>query len=183
MTLHTTPTGAIVWRVALSCLFVTVMFHSANAETRYFKVAEWPGLERLGDSFVLPLTDPAAITHAEDLISLGPDVAGGTIPVCLITPGADGINRDFNQKDAPPWSWHVTEFQGFADFTIELIDGNPTTVENDVPWWMNNTDGQIGFWSYTVVEDVTHQVPEPSSMLLLCIGAFALIGMRRRKRN
>lgn len=176
-----TSTGATGWRVALSCLLLTVTVQSAAAETRYFKVAEWPGNVHVGDSYVLPVTDPAHIAHAEDLISRGPAAAGSAIPVARIAPGGDGINRDFNQVGHPLWSWHVTELQGFFDVTIEIIDGTPSMVEDDIPFWMGNTGGQIGFWSYTVVEDVTAQVPEPASSTLILIGTAAAL-LRRRAR-
>lgn len=48
----------------------------------------------------------------------------------------------------------MTQFVAFADFTIEVLDGWPTLVEQDPAWWINNTGGQIGFWSYTVREEL-----------------------------
>jgi hypothetical protein len=105
------------------------------------------------DSYVLPLQDPAAVAHARELIRVGPS-AGEPIVVARIAPGADGINRDFLAPGSPPWSWHVTNFEGFADNTIEILDGWPSYVESDVEGWMANTGGYIGFWSYTVVAEL-----------------------------
>lgn len=52
------------------------------------------------------------------------------------------------------WSWYVTEFEGFADATIEILDGNPAIAENDIEKWMGITGGVIGFWNYTVTRRV-----------------------------
>ena len=65
--------------------------------------------------------------------------------------------RDYLKDTAPEWSWHLTNFQGFAGFVAEILDGGPTLVESDVEGWINNTDGLIGFCSYTVVEELPLQ--------------------------
>ena len=106
------------------------------------------------DSYVLPLSDPTAISHARDLISIGPSV-GEAIVVAAIAAGSNGINRNYLSPGAPLWSWHVSEFQGFADNTIEILDGWPTYVESDVKGWIENTSGMIGFWRYTVVAELS----------------------------
>ena len=154
---------------------------TATSETILFLVAE-PFLPVHGDSYVLPLSDPQAIAHARDLIQFGPQNAGSPIVVAHVAEGANGINRDLLAPGAPEWSWHVTEFLGFADATIEILDGWPGFVEQDVQGWLENTGGTIGFWDYTVVSEV----PEPSSRVLLVSGiAFllALSKLRRRRLN
>lgn len=146
---------------------------SAAAETILFLVAE-PSTPAHGDSYVLPLSDPGAIAQARDLID-GNGQPGPSIVVALIAEGADGINRDWLASGAPEWSWHVTEFVDFADSTIEILDGWPGLVEQDVPGWIANTGGAIGFWSYTVVAEV----PEPSAGLSLVAGGSVLLALRR----
>ena len=89
------------------------------------------------------------------------------------------MNRDFRAPGAPPWSWHLTRFDGFSDIAIELCDGWPSFVEADVPGWIANTNGEICFWSYTVVEEL----PEPGGALLLAAGAAALAGVARLRRR
>ena len=74
--------------------------------------------------------------------------------VAKIAKGANGINRNPLAAGAPPWSWHVSEFEGFVDSTIEILDGWPTYVEGDIDGWIANTNGYIGFWSYTVTAEV-----------------------------
>ena len=133
---------------------------TARGELVYFQVSELPGQESHHDSFILPLLDPADIAHARDLISRGPDKAGATILNADIAAGADGINRDLLADDQHPWSWHVTHFNGFGDIGIELLDGWPGFVEQDVPGWIHNTNGRIGFWNYTVTSEVS-LVPQP----------------------
>jgi len=125
-----------------------------DGETIFFLVGEFPGEEVHRDSYVLALSDPGDIAHARRLIDEGPRI-DGAIVLAEISPGADGVNRDHRAAGAPPWSWHISRFLGFADFTIEILDGWPGFVEQDVPGWMANTGGQIGFWSYTVVEELT----------------------------
>jgi hypothetical protein len=147
----------------------------AVAETVHFLIAERPIASVHGDSYVLPLTDPAAIAHARALIDAEP----GTLPsivVADIAPGADGVNRDHLALGAPAWSWHVTEFVEFADFTAEVLDGWPTFVEQDVDGWIANTGGAIGFWTYTVVAELP-AVPEPASY---CLVTLAMAAFSRR---
>ncbi len=164
----------------LTLLALAVAAPQTLAETRYYQIAEWPGQEHHFDSYILPLSDPGDMTHAQALIDQGPAGAGAAIVIAKISPGSDGINVDLNQPGHPSWSWHVTEFVEFADMSIELYDGWPQFVESDVPGWMANTNGTIGFWSYTVVADVTNQIPEPASLALLGCAAVCLLNRRAR---
>lgn len=145
----------------------------------YFLVAELPGQELHRDSFVVGLEDPQHIAHARDLIARGPDLAGDPILVATIAPGADGLNRDYRAPNLPPWNWHVVGVDGFFGTTAEILDGWPTFVEDDVSGWIANTQGKIGFWSYTVVEELA--VPEPSGLLLAGLGALALLSRRQSR--
>ena len=66
-------------------------------------------------------------------------------------------NKDLLQNGT--WSWSVSEFEGFVGSTIEILDGNPSTVEEDIEFWFQNTSnsgdfGMIGFWSYSIVREV-----------------------------
>ena len=123
-----------------------------RAETIRFLVGETAEAVH-GDSYVLPLSDAADIAHARKLISMGPE-AGAPIVVSHIAKGANGINRNYLAAGAPAWSWHLTEFQGFADFTAEIYDGWPTFIEDDVDGWIDNTEGTIGFWQYSVIAEL-----------------------------
>jgi hypothetical protein len=187
---------------AVLVLFVGVP--SAWAGPVLFVVGE--RVKEHGDSFVLPLEDPADIAHARDLIARGPEAAGAPLVFAEIVPGADGINRDVFAEGQPLWNWHVSKFEGFADGGIELVDGWPTFIEQDVAGWMANTrrdkddpnaPGHIGFWSYTVVAEIAADggsggsppaVPLPAAayvgglMLSAIAGRQLLAGRRRRGR-
>jgi hypothetical protein len=146
---------------------------SSRAGTTYFLVAEMPGTEEHGDSFVLPLERPFDIAHARELVRRGPR-AGGTLIGADVVAGADDINRNLLDPTRPAWSWHVSRVDGFADVSIELVDGWPGLIEQDAHFWIDNTGGghvdedgdgdpdtghatvgRVGFWNYTVVAELT----------------------------
>ena len=151
---------------------VLIAAGGAVAAPVYFLVSEFPDQKEHGDSFVLPLEKPADIAHARDLVQRG-KAAGQTQITADIVAGADNINRDILADGKPAWSWHISNFDQFADVGIELTDGWPGFIEQDVQGWINNTgggsvdndgDGQpdnnaitgrIAFWSYTVTAELT----------------------------
>jgi hypothetical protein len=160
---------------------------AARAATVYFVVAERPEVRELGDSYVLPLSVEADIAHARDLIARGPAGAGAAIVFAEISAGSDGVNRNVLAPAAPLWDWHVSAFEGFGDIGIELTDGNPTQLGDDVQGWIINTrraedetTGHIGFWTYTVVAELpqTPSVPLPAALPLGAVGLLAIIGAR-----
>lgn len=166
---------------------------SASAGVVYFQVAEPPGLVTHGDSFVLPLTDEEDIAHARDLIARGPEAAGRSIAFARIARGSGGgINRDLLAPGAPEWSWHVTGFDGFNDFGIEILDGWPTYVEENLDQWLRETNSQIGFWNYTVVRELVGYpavtpppaVPLPPALpvAVLTMGGMGVAGWFARRR-
>jgi hypothetical protein len=166
--------AAVLFALGMLCLA------SARGELVYFQVAELPGHETHHDSFLLPLSDPADIAHARDLISLGPELSGQTIVFADIAAGTDGINRDLLAADQHLWSWHVTQFNGFGDTGIELLDGWPSFVQQDVTGWIQNTGGKIGFWNYTVVSElpsIPEPGPEPIPLRIPLLACFSMLGL------
>ncbi len=133
-------------------------FENPDPGIVYFMVTEYPNVNR-GDSYILPLTDPDHIQTARDIIT-NPQDSPDRIAVARIERQPDNLlikNKDLLQDIT--WSWHIVEFQGFAGSTIEIIDGSPTTVEEDIGFWFQNTAnssdfGTIGFWGYTVTKEV-----------------------------
>lgn len=131
---------------------------SASGETVYFLVGEISPSHN--DSYVLPLNDPYDIAYARDLVEYGayttPETSAGIVVAAVgrWDPN-NGINknRDYLQQGIPAWSWYVTEFYGFAEFTIEVCDAWPTYVEENLDVWLEQV-GQICFWAYTVVAEL-----------------------------
>jgi len=189
--------GAVV-AVALFVLCAA----SARGATVYFLVSELPGQEFHHDSFVLPLTDADDIAHARDLVRFGPE-AGETIVFADIVAGRDDVNRDLLKLGKPAYSWHVSEFTAFGDFGIELVDGHPTYVEDNLAEWIDNTDGNglgepgdgvgaIGFWNYTLTAELTgpptnltvlpSAIPLPAALPAAAVTLAGIAAARRLRR-
>jgi hypothetical protein len=152
----------------------------ASGEMVYFQATEPPGQETHHDSFVLPLTNPGDIAHARQILSLGASNAGATIVNAGMAAGADGINRDSLADDRHLWSRHATRFNGFGDVGIELLDDWPGLVERDVPGWIRNTDGRIGFWNYAVSRELpvaSQPKPEPIPAKNMLYPSMAMLGV------
>lgn len=125
---------------------------SASEEARWFVLTATDSDRQL--SYLLPLRETADIDAARTLIEQGPGGQVGSIVSARIAAGTDGYNRNLLDPNQRLWSWHVTGFEGFADFTIELCDGNPQLVEDDVQGWIANTGGVICFWGYTITAEL-----------------------------
>lgn len=183
-----------MWQfVVLALASATLFVPAASAGTVYFEVAERPEVAVHHDSFVLPLSNSEHIQHARDLIAQGPEQAGGSIVFARIEAGSDGINRNLLAEGQPEWSWHVAEVHGFGDFGIELIDSWPTYVEQNLPAWLSENEGAIGFWSYTVVRELEgypavrptppNAIPLPAALPAgaAMLGAMFVAHCRRRR--
>jgi hypothetical protein len=171
----------------LRILLVVILSDSQSiAQTRYFLVSEISQPCSQCDSYVLPISDFAAIEHARELVALGPS-AGRTIAVAEAAAGADGFNRDLLAPGEPLWTWRVTALIDFGDFAIELCDGSPTLVEADPPGFLANTNGVICFWGYTISAEIDGPAqPAPMggalAVLLALTLAFAGFELARRRR-
>jgi len=176
--------------IELALLAIPIFFFAGpgSAETAYFVVSELARPCNVCDSYILPLSDPAAIAHARDLVSLGPE-AGSTIALANVVAGGDEINRDVLANGEPLWSWHITSFIGFGDFAIELCDGTPGMVEADPTAFLANTNGVICFWSYAVTEELPGR-PIPmgrgvglTSSFLIALATWFLFARNRRNHG
>lgn len=154
----------------MAAMLVGACASAVSAAPTYFLVAEPTPTRVHGDSFVLPLEKPADILQARELVAKGRD-AGPSIVFAEIVKGTDGRNRDLLDPEQPAWSWHVNRFSNFGDFGIELLDGWPTHVEQNLDEWIRATGevidpkrgspatGNIGFWNYTVVAELRDYSP------------------------
>ena len=127
-----------------------------TAGTVYFLVTEI-GEAVHKDSFVVPLTKPEDIAAARAIVA---DRAKGLetskIVLARIEKGSgDGTHANRDLVGERTWSWHVAEFLGFPDMTVEIYDGWPGYVEENLDEWIRITEGRIGFWSYTVTRELT----------------------------
>src|SRR5256885_1393958 len=171
-------------RALLLFIWTIGLAQTNTPETVYFLVAspresDWA---LVGDSYVLPLTKQEDIDHARYLVSLGravfQDPSKAALVVAKVGPGKDGINRNYLDPRFTEWSWHIIEFRGFGDFTIDWLNGSPTAVENDRNWYCGNDvrQGLIGFWAYTVVRELGAAplylsiVPEGLNLQFFCSG-------------
>ncbi len=162
---------------------------STSAGPIQFVVAELPSRKVHNDSYLISIDDGdvSRLEHARSLVDWVASGAnpqnspGATIVVANVVAGEDGINRDILADGMPLWSWHTTPPVDFADATIEILDGGPSFVEQDVDSWIANTNGAIGFWGYTVVEEL-QTVPEPTASALALGLCPLLLGLRSRKK-
>ena len=143
---------------AICCLLIATTCkynnnHTKNVETEidispgWFVVAEKDVYH--GDSYLIYLEKRSDIDTANAIIH---DPKNTTIPkivVAEIENGGDGINGNVT-GDGKLWNWRVKRFDGFAENTIEILDGWPTYLESDVDGWISITNGFIGFWGYTI---------------------------------
>ena len=124
-------------------------------QTRYFLVGE-SAEHKYGDSYILPLSSKEDIAKALDILKQDISVRKTIIIAKIEKGGAAGkyVNKDLLNNEHSGWSWRITEFIGFSDNSIEIYDGWPTYVEENLDDWMHNTEGKIGFWNYTLLREV-----------------------------
>lgn len=175
-------------RYCVAFAFAICSVNVAFAVPIHFLVAEPPQHRVHDDSYVIVIdsADDARLNHARALfgwIDSGADPAsspGAAIVVANILAGGDGINRNVFAPGEPVWSWRIAGQIEFTDVTIEILDGTPTMVEQDIDAWLANTNSTIGFWGYTVVAELG-VVPEPTTMAFPV--AFAPFLFQRSRRN
>lgn len=78
-----------------------------------------------GERFIIHILDRETIRLAEE------NLRGGNIlfPMGELARGDGGFNR--------PWNWHLKpETVRMVEFSIELCDGLPSHIENDLDYWV-----------------------------------------------
>lgn len=109
-----------------------------------FTVRACEGSEGLptGETFRVLIRDPDTIEEAERLMESDDS---GVVNAPLLR-GDGGFNT--------PWSWHMDpDSVTFADFTVEVCDGCPHMIEDDLDYWID-TVGRYCPWSTELIERV-----------------------------
>lgn len=96
-------------------------------------------LEVSGETFRAQVLDTMQVRLLDERLAAGTE---GVVNGALL-PGDGGFNG--------PWSWHWDpETVEVADASIELCDGRPSLVEDDLSYWLE-TVGRFCPWGATVV--------------------------------
>ena len=100
----------------------------------YFQVSETGTNKIHNDSYILPIakSDTSNLRIARALINEFENTTTRII-VGKIKKGktpCDFLNKDL--VGGKIWSWHVSEFNGFAELSTEVCDAWPTYIENNL---------------------------------------------------
>lgn len=82
-----------------------------------------------GETFRIKINDPQIVQQADSLLGAGINkIVHGPIIA-----GDGGFNA--------PYSWHLSPDEiTFPDLAIELCDGRPSFVENDLSYWLESVE-------------------------------------------
>lgn len=95
-----------------------------------------------GETFRVQIDDPAIVAQAQALIGLPASDPRRRILAGAVAPGNGGVNA--------PWSWHLVPSSiRFEEGTIELCDGCPRDIQQDVAAWIASV-GTYCPWSTEV---------------------------------
>ena len=122
----------------------------------YFQVSETGTNKIHNDSYILPIakSDTSNLRIARALIN---EFENTTTRIIVGKIKKGKAQCDFLNKDlvgGKIWSWHVSEFNGFAELSTEVCDAWPTYIENNLDTWISELDGDICFWGYTVTKEI-----------------------------
>jgi hypothetical protein len=96
-----------------------------------------------GETFRIRLEDSDRIDQARRILR-------GEEPQRTVTGSLEAGDGGFND----PWSWHlVPETVEFVEHTIELCDGLPSFVEEELDEWLNNVGTYCPWLSEIVAEE------------------------------
>jgi hypothetical protein len=109
------------------------------------------GPDAQGVVFVIEVVDETFRVRIEDpdLIAQARRILAGEEPQKIVTGQLAAGDGGFND----PWSWHILPGTvGFAEAAIELCDGKPSFVEDDLTYWLN-TVGTYCPWSAQIIAE------------------------------
>jgi hypothetical protein len=104
------------------------------------------------DSFALPLDRSEDIAYARQIIANPTDSDLHKLVSVRVAAGGDGINRNYIAAGAPPWSWHVSQFLGFSDFTVNSTA--PVILELDINRHIQLYGDIYGFPGYIITAEL-----------------------------
>lgn len=86
-------------------------------------------IQVVDESFRVKINDEDVAAAADSLLSTGAEMN----IIGPLRPGDGGFNA--------PYSWHLDpDSISFVDLTIEVCDGKPSFVEEDLDYWMNTVE-------------------------------------------
>jgi hypothetical protein len=100
-------------------------------------------IEVSGEEFRVEVTDPEEVARFKARL-----VSGLRGPISgELLPGDGGFNH--------PWAWHLDPTTvHVADLSIELCDGRPSFIEDDIAYWFDSV-GRFCPWGAKVVRQET----------------------------
>jgi hypothetical protein len=132
-------------------LFLSCVAQAPGAETTYFLIADRIGPPR--ESYVVPMTKAEDIAEARRQLYEVSQIERRGL-VVQIERGKDWINRNYVAPGAPSWSWHVIQFNLFADSSSRR-DGRPSDVEQELEIWLAPPEDGIVFLTYyTIIAEI-----------------------------
>jgi len=116
-----------------------------NDEFRYFKIA-YPPVNGETANFIVRTSNPEVITKLENQMSKPIKDRSQHINGTIIS-GNGGYNYD--------WSWRFKDDSwSVVDMSIELCDGNPFYIEENLDYFINRINGQYCPWSSVVEKEL-----------------------------
>lgn len=106
---------------------------------------------RLGENFVVKITEPALIEKARDQIK-NPQIE--KIIFATVKVGHGNFNRDFSRKDKSFWSWSVDTVTNISDVAGPWCNGSPQLVEDVLIDW-KTSPGSICFHTYRIKKELS----------------------------
>jgi len=129
-----------------------------TTRTGYFLVGEKSAVHQ--DSYLIRTDDPAKLTEIRSWLAKPPAERPLVLTDIKKTGDTPSVwNRDLVTKGRT-WNWEPAGDIALVDFTIEIYDGWPVYVQENLDEWIRITqtgtgNGRVGFWNYTIIREVT----------------------------
>lgn len=129
----------------ISCEAESEQMDDVGGGLRYFQFTVIT--ESVQDTFVVRSNDAKLLAQLDSLLNLPKDQRSLHVNG-RIAEGNNGYNRD--------WSWHFVDGEWvLAEMSIELCDGTPSYVEQNLQYFINNINGQFCPWGSVLDSEIT----------------------------